>query len=114
MNSKLLSETEQHYLFPSGEWEGFYTNAQGRDATQHPMTFVLNFKKNIVTGIGNDDIGSFSFRGEYDPKNYTFYVHKYYISHSAIYQGHVDENGIWGMWSTSDSDRGGFHVWPRE
>jgi hypothetical protein len=36
-------ELEKHPLFPSGEWEGFYTHAFGPHARRHMMSFALTF-----------------------------------------------------------------------
>ena len=107
-----LSET--HNLFPSGEWEGFYTYAKGPDATRHKMSFVLHFQNNIVTGHGNDDVAPFTWRGYYDKENLQCQMTKYYDTHTVFYDGNVDENGIWGMWTIQDYLRGGFHIWPKK
>ena len=106
-------QSETHPLFPSGEWEGFYTYAYGPGADQHPMSFFLNFQNNQVSGSGGDDVGAFSWRGSYDTKALVCQMTKHYATHSVIYHGQVDESGIWGTWTISDWLKGGFHIWPK-
>lgn len=103
---------EMHPLFPSGEWEGFYTYAFGPDAQQHKMSLDLIFKINLITGSGSDDIGSFSWRGTYNTDALKCTITKHYASHTVFYEGSIDENGIWGTWSLTWG-HGGFHIWPK-
>ncbi len=103
---------ETHPLFPSGTWEGFYTYQMGPDAGQHAMAFSLNFKDEIITGNGSDDVGGFSWRGAYSKEGLVCTMTKAYATHTVDYQGNVDENGIWGTW-TLDWMKGGFHIWPK-
>lgn len=103
---------ETHPLFPSGEWEGFYTYAFGPDAQQHKMSLQIDFKNNLITGSGGDDIGAFSWRGTYDKNALKCSLTKNYGSHTVFYEGSVDENGIWGTWTLSWG-HGGFHIWPK-
>lgn len=105
---------ETHNLFPSGEWEGFYTYHDGPDAARHMMSFVLHFQNNIVTGHGSDDIASFIWRGHYNKENLRCQMTKHYDTHTVFYDGNVDENGIWGMWTIGGYLRGGFHIWPKK
>ena len=109
---KNITTYETHPLFPSGEWEGFYTYAFGPDADRHKMSFQLDFKKNLISGSGSDDIGGFSFKGTYDTKIMKCSMSKHYAAHTVLYEGSVDENGIWGTW-TLEWGRGGFHIWPK-
>lgn len=104
---------ETHPLFPSGEWEGFYTYATGPGAERFPMSLVLYFRDGAVSGEGVDLIGPFHWRGHYDKENLLCHITKYYLTHAVYYDGHVDENGIWGMWNIGESWRGGFHIWPK-
>ncbi|MEL7120976.1 MAG: hypothetical protein AAFO07_16105 [Bacteroidota bacterium] len=106
------STSETHHLFPSGEWEGFYTYAYGPTAVKHPMSIILNFANGVVSGAGNDDVGPFSWDGAYDLEALTCKMNKFYPSHSVYYDGRVDENGIWGTWFLSFGS-GGFHIWPK-
>ncbi|MEL6924447.1 MAG: hypothetical protein AAFO94_10405, partial [Bacteroidota bacterium] len=109
-NQKTVKES--HPLFPSGNWEGFYTYRMGPDAAQHKMAFHLDFQRNIVRGTGSDDVGGFFWDGDYDKESMTCNMVKSYSTHTVNYKGHVDENGIWGQWEMSLMS-GGFHIWPK-
>lgn len=100
---------EMHPLFPSGEWEGFYSYYQG---DQRPMPCALSFCEGIVTGNGSDEVGPFTWKGTYSIAALTCTMTKYYSSHTVFYKGEVDENGIWGYWEMNGG-RGGFHLWPK-
>ncbi|MEM9835516.1 MAG: hypothetical protein AAF828_03385 [Bacteroidota bacterium] len=104
---------EPHHLFPSGQWSGFYTYANGPTARQSPMPCVLNFADGKLWGSGTDEVGSFNWQGSYDTMSLSCQMIKIYVTHSVNYVGHVDENGIWGRWTLS-SLSGGFHLWPNE
>ena len=41
---------------------------------------------------------------------------KTYHTHTLIYDGHADENGIWGKWRFPNGSfvTAGFHLWPRK
>lgn len=104
---------ETNPLFPSGEWEGFYTHEFGPHARRHLMSFTLTFKNGTVSGSGIDDINYFSWRGKYDTEKLRCWMQKLYPSHLVFYDGHVDENGIWGSWEIPPYYRGGFHLWPK-
>jgi hypothetical protein len=103
---------ETHPLFPSGEWEGFYTYATGPGEDRHDMHLMLNFKDNLVTGSGGDDVGSFSWKGSYNKEQLECKMTKRYSTHSVFYKGQADENGIWGLWEM-EWLKGGFHIWPK-
>ncbi len=75
------------------------------------MPSQLQFAKGMINGGGSDDVGSFSWRGTYDLGSMTCSMTKTYLTHTVDYQGHIDENGIWGTWRMSFSS-GGFHLWP--
>lgn len=111
-SSKNNNLQETHPLFPSGEWEGFYiyTILSGH---RGKMAFSLNFKDGIVEGSGSDNVGAFNWRGDYDKEGLRCRMTKYYASHTVFYDGHVDENGIWGTWTISEHWKGGFHIWPK-
>lgn len=108
-----LSTKETHHLFPSGEWEGFYTYEFGEDAGRHTMSFTLIFSQGKVHGFGGDDVGSFKWGGYYDTGQMTCKMIKFYITHRVVYDGNVDENGIWGTWMIENYLKGGFHIWPK-
>lgn len=60
------------------------------------MGFQLDFMGGQVRGSGSDDIGGFSWSGSYSTERLCCEMTKQYFgSHSAWYQGKVDENGIW-------------------
>lgn len=114
MSQNASSPNETHPLFPSGDWEGFYTYACGPNAGRHSMTFYLEFKNGVVTGSGGDEVGPFTWSGSYNTKMMVCKMTKHYLSHTVDYEGHVDENGIWGSWNIRVTFRGGFHVWPKQ
>lgn len=104
---------ETHSLFPSGEWEGFYTMEFGPHARRHTMSFTLTFKNQTVSGSGIDDVHRFTWEGKYDTEQLRCWMVKCYPSHAVFYDGRVDENGIWGTWEIPPYGRGGFHLWPK-
>ena len=103
--------TEKHHLFPSGEWEGFYTYSWSPQ--RHKMAFQLHFEGGQVTGSGVDDIAPFHWEGVYNTERMKCDMTKFYPAHAVFYDGHVDENGIWGTWNIRPMWRGGFHIWPK-
>lgn len=102
---------ETHPLFPSGDWEGFYTYHQGPDAHRHMKQFTLEFRDKVAAGRGSDDVGAFRWKGVYDTETLRCHLTKFYTTHTVEYDGYVDENGIWGKW-TLHWLSGGFHFWP--
>ena len=105
--------TEQHPLFPSGEWEGFYTYGVG--GRKGDMQLTLEFSDQKVRGSGADPIGAFRFDGKYDIAAGTCQMTKRYLGqHSVYYDGMADENGIWGKWKIDGDWTGGFHIWPKK
>lgn len=103
---------EAHPFFPSGEWEGFYQYSP--KSGKHRMECHLHFCEQVVTGYGSDDVGAFGWKGTYDTEAGTCHLTKQYIgSHAVHYEGHADENGIWGTWHIGSSFSGGFHLWPK-
>jgi hypothetical protein len=103
---------EQHPLFPSGPWEGFYL--YHGQAEQHRMSCTLSFIGGQVSGTGADNIDFFTWTGTYDKEAMRCSLRKIYPNHVIYYEGHVDENGIWGTWHDGFSwgNKGGFHLWP--
>ncbi len=104
---------EQHPNFPSGAWEGFYLYATGPGADRHAMSFRLNFNSGKIKGSGGDDIGPFTWEGEYDVSTMSVNMVKSYRSHTVNYTGMADTNGIYGSWDLGLA-RGGFHIWPKK
>ena len=108
------TQSETHPAFPSGEWEGFYTYSLGPDSEKHRMSFILNFDDGTISGGGSDDVGSFFWNGQYDVQKMTCVLVKSYLTHPVLYEGRVDENGIWGTWKIREHFTGGFHFWPKK
>jgi len=104
---------ETNPLFPSGEWEGFYTYEFGPDARRYMMSFALTFKNGKVSGSGIDNVSRFSWHGNYDTEKLRCWMQKQYPSHTVSYDGYVDQKGIWGIWEIPPYSRGGFHIWPK-
>ncbi len=103
-------QTESHHLLPSGNWEGFYHYYFDRH--KHHKRLIIDFTNGIMEGTGADDIGHFSWSGIYDLNTLTCSALKIYGTHRVTYEGHIDENGIWGLWQIDPFSRGGFHIWP--
>lgn len=109
-------KTEQHPNLPSGEWEGLYKYPaliQGM-FEEGKMSFIMDFCDGGIIGFGSDQIGGYTWRGSYDIKRLTCNMTKSYTTHDIVYEGNIDENGIWGFWLTGhDRFKGTFHVWPK-
>ncbi len=103
---------ETHQFLPSGEWEGFYRYSNSQ--VKHEMSIELSFKKGKVFGSGTDDINYFSWKCNYSLETFKISMIKTYPSHTVNYQGDIDENGIWGIWTIHENCRGGFHIWPKK
>ncbi|MDA9773704.1 hypothetical protein N9B82_01995 [Saprospiraceae bacterium] len=124
-------KTENHKLFPSGEWTGFYVYKHSTE--KHHKSLVMEFSDGFILGSGGDDIAAFTLSGQYSTRDLTCSFTKSYASHKIAYSGHVDENGIWGEWKNimqfpssfteeqiktislaiSNDTSGGFHIWPK-
>lgn len=114
MKSQNSKDREMHPQFPSGEWEGFYTYETNTMGAKTPMNFQLDFSNGGVTGSGGDSVGGFSWTGTYSTSEMRSKMTKSYVTHEVFYDGHVDENGIWGTWFIPPTMRGGFHIWPKK
>jgi len=110
MPLKSDNSSEMHLFFPSGEWEGFFVYFRGGE--QYKMLFHLDFKDGVLTGSGADAVNSFTWKGKYSIEDFTCRMVKSYPTHQVFYDGHADENGIWGLWKM-DFFTGGFHIWPK-
>lgn len=111
MTSNQNDRTETHPLLPSGDWEGFYVYGPGQE--QHRMDIVLHFQNKSIDSGGSDDIGAFSWTGQYDVDALICKMTKTYARHTVEYSGQIDENGIWGNWFILPYMKGGFHIWPK-
>ena len=114
MDADFANDTEMHPLFPSGEWEGFYTYHTNSMGEKSEMAFFLNFSKGKLEGGGSDNIGGFSWKGTYNLEALTCKMTKSYAAHDVFYEGNVDENGIWGVCHIPPYMNGGFHIWPKK
>lgn len=77
------------------------------------MDMHLTFARGKVAGEGNDDIGVFFIRGQYNTTTKECYFTKNYPgSHDVFYRGFREGKGIWGTWELQGLS-GGFHIWPR-
>jgi hypothetical protein len=98
-------------LFPSGPWTGFYNYAPG---DRHRMDLHLTFGDGKMSGDGNDDVGAFLIRGQYDASSLeSDWLKQYVGAHAVHYTGFREGKGIWGTWEIPACfARGGFHIWP--
>jgi hypothetical protein len=87
---------EDNFLV-TGEWEGFYVYSF--DNGKHKMNCQLSFKNGTINGSGIDDVANYKWQGNYNLETYTVVMHKKYSTHEVKYEGHADENGIWGKWN---------------
>lgn len=128
-----LNNIETHKFLPTGIWEGFY--CYHNSSVQHKMQMTLRFKNNKIYGSGIDDVGSFKWSGKYNLNEFKVNLSKNYSTHLILYNGDIDENGIWGIWNNGenlskfgfspeminllkkaykDKIQGGFHIWPKK
>lgn len=78
------------------------------------MDLHLTFADGKVRGEGNDDIGPFIIRGEYDAASRGCdWIKTYPGSHAVYYHGFREGKGIWGRWDIGLHGHGGFHIWPK-
>jgi hypothetical protein len=99
-------------LFPSGPWRGFYNYAPG---DRHRMDLQLTFAHGKLSGDGNDDVGVFTVKGQYNSaERECWWTKTYPGSHDVYYRGFREGKGIWGTWEISVFAQGGFHIWPRQ
>jgi hypothetical protein len=99
-------------LFPSGPWVGFYNYSPKEN---HRMDLNLAFAGGKVTGDGNDDVGRFIIKGQYDAAALDCsWIKTYLGGHDVSYRGFREGKGIWGTWEISLFGHGGFHIWPNQ
>lgn len=100
-----------HDSFPSGPWTGFYSYSP---KDKHRMDLDLTFASGRMSGGGNDDVGRFVIRGQYDTQSLECWWTKTYVgAHDVFYRGFREGKGIWGSWEITVQDHGGFHIWPK-
>ena len=100
-------------FLPDGPWEGFYEEFSTEG--NFPMSCTFSFSDGAITGSGSDEVGTFTFSGSYS-RDYQVSMMKRYHTHIIQYEGHADENGIWGKWSFPRARfvTAGFHLWPKK
>ena len=100
-------------FLPDGPWTGFYEE-YGKEGN-FPMSCTFTFSEGNISGSGSDEVGTFTFAGSYS-KDYQVSMKKSYHTHTLLYEGHADENGIWGKWSFPAMKfiSAGFHLWPKK
>jgi hypothetical protein len=78
------------------------------------MDLDLTIASGKLSGGGNDDVGRFVIKGQYDSQSLECWWTKTYVSaHDVFYRGFREGKGIWGTWEITVHDRGGFHIWPK-
>ena len=80
------------------------------------MDLHLTFANGKISGEGNDNIGQFVIKGNYDAKNAECTWTKTYVGrHDVYYRGFREGKGIWGTWevSSAPNGHGGFFIWPK-
>jgi hypothetical protein len=116
MNPLDMQDVERDPRFPSGPWTGFFMQhlLPGRNT----MSLNLTFRDGQLDAKGEDDVGSFTFRGTYDLQDGTCrWIKKYRGRHQVSYSGVNEGQGIWGAWEIRYlwgliHDKGVFHIWP--
>ena len=79
------------------------------------MDLHLSFTNGRITGEGNDNVGAFVIKGQYDAASAECHWVKTYLGgHDVFYRGFREGKGIWGTWEIRNDNRGGFHIWPKE
>jgi hypothetical protein len=117
MNPPDVPTVEADPKFPSGPWTGFFLQwwVPGR----HPMEIELTFNDGRLQADGSDQIGPFTFQGDYDRADGKCRWSKQYTGkHQVTYTGVNEGEGIWGIWEIRAlgglfKDQGVFHIWPQ-
>ena len=79
------------------------------------MDLRLQFGEGVLTGEGNDDVGPFVVRGQYNATSLECSWKKTYVGQHAVdYRGFREGKGIWGTWRISPRSHGGFQIWPKQ
>ena len=77
------------------------------------MDLQITFSSGYLQGDGNDDVGAFAIRGDYNASSLECNWIKTYLGrHSVLYHGYREGKGIWGRWEIGRLAHGGFHIWP--
>jgi hypothetical protein len=108
---------EQDHRFPSGKWTGFFIQKNPPLGKQW-MDLQCMFVQGVITASGNDLVGAFVFKGNYETVSGKCSWNKIYKGgHPVYYEGFNEGKGIWGTWLIEDKEKsinlkGGFHIWP--
>jgi hypothetical protein len=109
------NQVETDERFPSGPWVGFWLQ-RGITGRQWMRGMQLRFADGRVDGLGSDCVGDFTLAGKYDLETGKVMLLKHYLEqHDVAYDGQNDADGkwVWGVWTMTHGDRGGFHLWPK-
>lgn len=110
-DSQASSETVRDARFRSGTWKGYFLVRNSK--RRHPMELVLTFANGVVDGVGTDSRGFFTVQGRYDVESLEVtWTRAHPGQKEAGFRGFREGRGIWGVWSESDGDGGGFMIWP--
>lgn len=93
----------------SGHWIGYYMQYRDR----HVFSINLHFEADSVEGSGDDEIGTFSIKGTFDPITEEInFVKRYHGAHSVNYSGLVSKDGfsMEGKYDVSGFGDNDFHM----
>lgn len=107
--TRLNLETDPR--FPSGRWEGHWT----QHGLRGDMELDLTFRARLVRGRGRDRVGDFAISGAYSIDTGAAIIHKQYLgAHRLLYWGHAErKHGLFGWWCLLKPPcTGGWRIWP--
>jgi hypothetical protein len=89
-----------------GRWRGYWVQTfWGRQ----PMRLTLRLSEGLIEGEGDDIVGAFTFRGQYDTQGRVSMLKQYIGRHQVLYEGAYDGEGtISGTWTIPPLWRGPF------
>jgi hypothetical protein len=91
----------------TSHWRGYWEQRGWGRQSMHDL--VLKFAEGVISGKGNDCIGSFRFEGTCDSQGVVVMMKQYLGKHRVLYQGQYDGEGtIFGRWSIGPFDSGEF------
>ena len=98
--------------YPSGPWEGFWTQA-GKVSS---MKLYLEFVAGRVRGEGSDRVGAFDITGRYWPHRDRIVLRKaYHGKHTVWYRGKPFSPYLKGQWNIASPPASGlWRIWPVE
>ena len=109
----LLKETTIiQRLSDSGSWEGYYFDANNKDAQM--LIYLTACKEasgnETITGSGTDVVGPFTLDGHIAANN-SVCLTKRYATHTLKYDGWKSGNAIFGTWGSGVPSGGDFVIW---